>query len=432
MSAKIKNIWDRISNLGVHPGLESKEREKVILVNRIITFAIVIDILLFFNHFYFPVSANDEHSHIIFAAIVNSLVYYFNYKRYYIFSRSYIIIMSTFFACLSIAFLGPEYRIEVILLVIMVFSMIIFDKTSLRLIHGFIIIAFFLLARVIYAIYGPFEFIVINSTSNVTLQNRFDLFFVITLFLIGALSGWYINIVLKLRNQSEKLNRDLSVVNQEMERFAYIASHDMKTPLRTVVSFLGIIEHKLNQKEYEGLDEYMKFAQDGATQMHHLITDILEYAKLSNSESNVEQVNLNNIFSKVVNQINDAESPKEILKSNDLPSLKANESKMTVLFQNLIDNGLKYNQEPNPVVNVQSKRLPGQIVLEFIDNGIGIDPKYREQIFGMFKRLHNNATYEGTGIGLSICKKIVDSMNGDIEVSSNAKGGSTFKVTLPA
>lgn len=249
---------------------------------------------------------------------------------------------------------------------------------------------------------------------------------------------WYLMELQKIQNRSDQYleeiklqNTTLAKINDEMEHFTYIASHDLKTPLRLVVSYLGLIRKKLSKKEYDDLDEYLEFAENGATQMFQLMNDILEYSRLSSKESPKTLVDLNDVFEDVQQQMNQVSTDYQILKLNNLPVLLANKAKMKALFQNLIENGLKYNDKEQPKIEINSNELNDELVLEFKDNGIGVDPKYKSKIFEMFKRLHNKEKYQGTGIGLAICKKIVESMNGKIDINSSVGEGSQFVVTFP-
>lgn len=226
-------------------------------------------------------------------------------------------------------------------------------------------------------------------------------------------------------------NKELETTTKELEEFTYIASHDLKIPLRNVNSFLNLIEKKIDEKEYDDLSEYLTFAKEGSKQMYALITNILEVSSFSNDlKKNRKKSDLNAIFAKTKKLLS-KQYPKAIITSNTLPQFYCNETEIEVLFQNLIHNGLKYNDHTSPSVNIVSILTPTHLQITFTDNGIGIAEEYHEQIFSYFKRLHTNTDYEGTGLGLGLCKKIADSYNGSIEVQSSLGKGSTFIVRLP-
>ncbi|MEL6672714.1 MAG: ATP-binding protein [Bacteroidota bacterium] len=240
----------------------------------------------------------------------------------------------------------------------------------------------------------------------------------------------------ELRSQQNVVadkNRQLSKVNKELEKFAYVASHDLKTPLRNVSGFLDLIEIELGPEAGEELRQYIGYAKSGAKQMHYLVEDILEYARLDQQNTSLRPVNLEEVLEKVVFNLQDLiQQKKATIKADPLPTIRANESQLLVIFQNLIENGLKYNDQSEPYVHITTQTNRKQFQLVFTDNGIGIPPEFQERIFEMFFRLHTATQYEGTGIGLAIIKKIVLAYGGQIELHSVENEGSTFTISLPA
>ena len=234
------------------------------------------------------------------------------------------------------------------------------------------------------------------------------------------------------KNQIKQYASELEQSNKELERFAYIASHDMKTPLRNIVSFINLIQRKLKNYDDKDVHEFLEFASSNARYMHSLVQDILEFSKISKSESSFEEIDLNQVVLNVVNHSqNYIQDKNAVIQLDNLPAIVANKTQIHQLFQNLIENGVKYNESEEPEVKIFAKYTEKNLIIVFEDNGIGIPDTFKEQIFEMFKRLHNNATYQGTGIGLAICKKIVDLHQGEIEVASNESQGSKFTLTFP-
>jgi len=240
--------------------------------------------------------------------------------------------------------------------------------------------------------------------------------------------------VTELNSQKVEIQEHTKVLertNKELERFAYIASHDLKTPLRSVVSFLDLIERKIVKYDDKDLKEFVYLARQGASQMYHLIKDILEFSRVDKINSTTEKIDLNETLLKVCYSLQPAIAEKdgEILVSN-LPSIRAEKTHMIQLFSNLVENGFKYNKGAKPKVEINHRHENNRHVFAVSDNGIGVEPQYYDQIFEMFKRLHTNPDHEGSGIGLSICKKIVDIYEGEIWLESKVNEGTTFFFTL--
>lgn len=233
----------------------------------------------------------------------------------------------------------------------------------------------------------------------------------------------------------ENSNRDLAQLNKELERFTFIASHDLKTPLRDIVSFVGLLERQLKPYDNKQVHEYLSFIKTGGMRLHHIINDTLEYSKLSHVEkqNQIQTINLNTLLSELQNSMSKhiQETNTEIIQSNDLPAINAPRSSIVLLFQNLLENSIKYNKSGNPTIRIYTKETRKNLSIFFEDNGIGIPEEYRDKIFTMFSRLHTKDKYEGSGLGLSICKKIVDQLNGEIHVRSEIGKGSIFEIQLP-
>jgi signal transduction histidine kinase len=244
----------------------------------------------------------------------------------------------------------------------------------------------------------------------------------------------FVNITETIQNQNQLKDYALQLEqsNKELERFAYIASHDMKAPLRNIISFLSLIERKLKNHEDSDIHEFINFASSNARYMHTLVQDILEFSKISKVDEQLESVDLNELLLDLKNEFSTYILERNaVINIANLPIIHANKTQIYQLFQNLIENGIKYNESPIPTVNITVAKENKRLKIAFEDNGIGISEEFHEQIFEMFKRLHNNSIYQGTGIGLAICKKIMEIHQGDIHVLSNENKGSTFILGFP-
>lgn len=233
---------------------------------------------------------------------------------------------------------------------------------------------------------------------------------------------------LELQSKAEKLAQS----NKELEEFAYVVSHDMKQPLRTIVSYLNLLKKKYESKLDEVANEFINFSIEGANKMSDLIRDILQYSRVEQNIELTPDVSLNTMVSKVLRNLTETiERNKAIVEVAELPTLSVNETMLSELFQNLIENGIKYNRSENKKVTVIVKDAGPFWEFEIADNGIGFDEQYAEQIFKIFKRLHTDEEFQGTGIGLAICHKVVIKHGGKIWAKSEKGMGSRFFFTLP-
>jgi len=257
--------------------------------------------------------------------------------------------------------------------------------------------------------------------------------FLLCLGWISIVFSIYENRTQEIIKRLENKNKALHQKTIELERFTYIASHDLKSPLRNISSFLGLIRREINREKYDNIGEYLGFAEQGANQMNKLIKGVLEVSTIEYKTSTLkEEVNLNTVLNKTLQNLQYDISKKEAkIVSETLPTIIGNESDLIILFQNLIQNGIKYNRSAIPQVNIRSNKKPDQVTIIFKDNGIGIDSEYQEQIFEYFKRLHNQSEFEGTGIGLGLCKKVIEKYDGKIFVHSEVDKYSEFHISFP-
>ncbi len=230
-------------------------------------------------------------------------------------------------------------------------------------------------------------------------------------------------------------NTQLKQSNEELEKFAFIASHDLRTPLHNIICFTDLLERQLGNQEDEKIQEYLNFIKDGGKRMNFLIEDVLEYSQLTKPQYNgdSEVIDLNKLCKELTNTIQSTIKERQVKIEIDqpLPTVIGNYTSFFLLFKNLIENAIKYNESAKPIVKIQYKINPDSFSLSFIDNGIGIQEEYFDRIWDMFSRLHNHSQYAGTGLGLATCKKIMDNLNGEINVSSTLEEGSTFELIFP-
>ncbi len=233
-------------------------------------------------------------------------------------------------------------------------------------------------------------------------------------------------------SRQKDLERKLKRSNAELQQFAYVASHDLQEPLRMVVSYLSLLERRYQDKlDPRGL-EYLRFAVDGGERMRALINDLLAYSKVETAAQPYAPVDMNAVVSKALKvlELVVKESGAEIIVDR-LPTIMADEFQMVQVVQNLISNALKFRGDQKPRIRISSDKGTKEHIFAVQDNGIGLNMKNAERIFQMFQRLHTKDEYEGTGIGLSIVKKIVERHGGRIWVESELGKGATFYFSIP-
>lgn len=234
------------------------------------------------------------------------------------------------------------------------------------------------------------------------------------------------------RSLAEKA-RELVRSNSELERFAYVASHDLREPLRMVTNYAQLLERRYKGQMGDESDKFISYMIDGVQRMQQLISDLLAYSRVGRTEAPIEKVDMSVVAKEVMNNLSVAieEAAAEIT-IGPLPIVPANHSLMRQLLQNLVSNAIKFRKQGvKPQVQISVRESGDRYVFSVSDNGIGIEPQYASRIFVIFQRLHNRLEYPGTGIGLAICKKIVELANGSIWMKSKYGEGATFYFSIP-
>lgn len=314
---------------------------------------------------------------------------------------------------------------------VLIYSGILFSK------HDYTKVILVSLNIISYFTFKYFDNTLILETRDAMDTNSNLSLFIASTLAIGSMTYFLIQEFISNEKELDLLIEDLEdknlklkTSNQDLERFTYLAAHDLRTPMRTIISFLGLAEKKIKNNEYSDIQGYFDIVKEGAAQMNSLIVDSLEYTKVNQEVSYTsDEVNLNNLIAQIKINLELEYGPFQII-TPDIPKIRSKESLLFKMMTNIIENGVKYNDKNEKIITIDYSYQNGKVFLSIADNGIGIDPNFFEEIFIIYRRLHNQSVYKGTGLGLAICQKICREMGGDIYVESNQSKGSTFHLSF--
>jgi light-regulated signal transduction histidine kinase (bacteriophytochrome) len=225
---------------------------------------------------------------------------------------------------------------------------------------------------------------------------------------------------------------ELARSNRDLEQFAYIASHDLQEPLRMVAAYTQLLAERYRSRLDENAEQYIAYAVEGALRMQALIQDLLAFSRVGRNGVGQTCVDSDTVVDEVLQNLRTAiEQSAAVIHCGKLPAVHGNRTQLAQLFQNLIGNAIKFRGETAPIITVSGEKQDDMAVFTVADNGIGIAPEHLELIFVIFQRLHTRDEYAGNGVGLAICKKIVEQHGGRIWVESRPGTGSTFRFSLP-
>jgi PAS domain S-box-containing protein len=237
----------------------------------------------------------------------------------------------------------------------------------------------------------------------------------------------------EMEQERENAMRALQRSNEDLKQFAYVASHDLQEPLRMVASYTQLLAERYDRQLDEKGHKFIHYAVDGASRMQALIRDLLAFSRVETHAQEFQEIDAHSILGVAISNLKAMiDETGALVTTDDLPHVKADPSQLTLVFQNLINNGIKFrDKSSSPFIHISSQRRKGNWCFSVQDKGIGIAPKYKEKIFVVFQRLHTRQEYPGTGIGLSLCKRIIDRHGGKIWFDSTLGQGTTFYFTIP-
>ena len=241
-----------------------------------------------------------------------------------------------------------------------------------------------------------------------------------------------VNIILKQADELARLARDLELSNAELKKFAYVASHDLQEPLNQVANYVQLLEMRYTEELDEDAKEFITFAVEGVSLMQTLIDDVLAYSKVDMQAVEFNTIDANLALEKALANLKGRiQESQAMITVDPLPIIMADKTQLMQLFQNLIGNAIKFRGKATPTIHIAAQRQEEEWLFSVTDNGIGIDPRFSERIFVIFQRLHTRDEYPGTGMGLAICKKIIECHRGRIWVESQLGKGAVFCFTIP-
>ncbi len=422
--SKISRFYDTLLRVGVTEDMSFAEKLRTELCNQLIIFAFP---TVFFHLLYNLLTVNllREYLLVVLWAVILSTTMVLNHYKKYVLARIYTIVVPFLIIAVIHALFGWSQRLDFMYLLFILIGCYILERKMAIFIITFILLTYTGVAVYLNYFEAPFAAYVIPSGAFA--------YFAFAVVMTMTLTAKVLRENYKYNQITIEQNKTLEIQNQELERFTYIASHDLKSPLSNIMGFSDLVEEELKDGNYDTALQYLSYIQTSSKRMSYLIEDILEFSKIrEGNKENRKNIDLNNIVETAKQSLSQQIETKNARISYEyLPSYYCNETEISLLFQNLIQNGIKYNTQAEPSIKIWASQSKDFILIHFKDNGIGIDTKHHQQIFEYFKRLHNQTEYEGTGIGLGLCKKIVLNYDGQISIESTPNQGSTFTVELP-
>ena len=430
MFQRLNSAWTWLSNIGVKEETRDIQKVKARIFNYLVLTILVIQLLLWIREL---ISADYIGLTIITTFCLISITFLSLHHFFGLgIAGSVLNIFFPFVMATYLLLVGKGEGVEYSFFVFMLSAIIFQSSRPFQIFLIIYNISLFLLVMNYVEQYGTLLDRGAEEQSDYTIVFvAASLCFASAMYIFNRALERYDNKSSSLISSLQSKNSKLVIMNEELERFTYIASHDLKTPLRNIVSFLGLMEKRLKEGKVEDIEEYFTVVKDNASDMYRLIEETLEYSKMDQHEWKEEEVDLDLVIDKIRDQLTLSLDERINIEARYLPTVKGDSFYIYKLFLNIIENGIKYNDKVNKKIKLTSIINKNATIISVEDNGIGIEEKYHEQIFTMYKRLHTKEEYQGTGIGLSMCKRIIEVMKGDIWLESQPGKGTTFFIQIP-
>ena len=424
----LSNLFTRLIKTGVQPNHTFDEKLRIELSNQFVTIGIVMACL----HLVINSLGQNIFPENIIAILwigLHSIVLVLNYFQKHQTARFYLVIYATSYVfCLALLY-GDLPKFEPMFLFLIVCSIYYFDSKVAYMIIGLILLSYIVANFLI----EEESLFFINSFPS----RKHPTYLIICILFLVALTQKVIKenraFNKMVFNKNQKLNdknEELNFKNEELKRFNHIVSHDLREPIRSIVSFSNLLKRRSAKDSTN--DEYLEFIINSGKQLHNLVEDISVFQNLEKVDQNQKQV----VFEDAVQDVRKALSvylkdKNAEISIKNLPTFISSKSALFIIIKNLIENGIKYNQNEFPHIHIEGKETSTQYCIFFKDNGIGIEKEYFNEIFILFKRLNNRNEYKGSGMGLNIAQKLVQKMNGNLIIWDSELGkGTTFLLTI--
>lgn len=421
----LKKYWSRLKNLGVYDSISEDELRRVMLSNQVYFAALIVclgfTIIFFFRNVY-------EAAILTFIGVLTMILCLFiNYSRRGLLSRKISLYIPTVLYTLGGLFYGESLGFQYGFLTLLLIPILYFKERK-----DFIPYYLWCFINIIVLLYFFSFHDPLVGGMNETFALKVVVYFNNVILMLVIISAFY-NVTTSYQSKNASLLDQLKEKNRELEQFVYMASHDLKEPIRTISAYSNLLDNKVEHLGDTDLNQFIFFIRDGAKRMNKLLTDLLNFSTVGKHKIEMTEIDLNETLAEVKSNLKLAihESESQLIYS-DLPKIHGSSSLLVQLFQNIIANSIKYRKKNEKAsIKISSNFVNGntQIIVE--DKGIGISEEDLENIFKPFHKLHNQSEYEGSGIGLSTCKKICDLINAKIWMTSKIQKGSKTFLEFP-